>query len=967
MFDLSQFTVKDILFYIQQYADTYAFLVPLGVIGLWRWSVWSMKEIIGSNYKPKTQRYRAGVSIITPVYNETPEVFSAALASWVKNNPDEIIAVIDHSDKKCITIFKAFAKKYPFAVMVITHKPGKRPALADGIRKATKEIVALVDSDTIWDDDVIKNGLPPFHDEKVAGVATYQSVLKPKTFAQKIFDVQLDLRYMHEYPFLAAAGDALVCLSGRTAFYRREILNPMLPELENEMFMGKPVISGDDKCLTYLVLAAGWKVAYQSNSHVYTPGMADIDSYLKQRLRWSRNSLRSDLKALLNGWPRQHSALLFFQIDKVLQSFVVILSPIFFIIALVYNEWVVAGIIFIWWFVSRTIKMYSHLLQKPRNITIIPGFVLFSFLSGIMKIYALFTLNTQGWITRWDKSRMQQLKFLNDVPAYAGTGVIILALFYGVHLYKQHTYYIPHAKKDMLIASALQKFNGTLAMNPSVLGTSTELDKDYSVKKYVTEQNETIDTIAKKFAIEPRILILANSSKIPYVGMIFQKGTIISIPGRDVTFDPLLNLPYSTEETNPLIIRYDSTENTIVVMGRSHKVNLHDLQQRIPAGLISEISPGIWHTSASIFIHHGATLILDKSEVSWMKLESNKERFTNIRALSGDILINGVKITSWDSTKDDYDQDITDGRSFIMAKDNARMDVKDSEIAYLGFATSPELTVSPYGISWKMSGLKLKQVLLTGIVVNSKFHHNYFGAYTYGATGMLWNGNEFYDNIRYGLDPHDDSNGFIVEENYSHDNGTHGIIFSKRCIYNIIRNNVSINNGIHGIMLHEMSNHNIVTNNTLEGNTSGVSLWQSSNNIVRDNIIRNNKHGIRANNGSNDNVMENNTINNSDQYGFYLYEAANNNRIQNNTLENNAVGVYIKSQSNFISNNKLTNNDVGIYFLDNAANNNASNNEINQSAVYAIYTKIDSNLKNVLGDNILHRNKKDIEGQDIEE
>lgn len=958
--------MKDFLFYFQQYADTYAFLVPLGVIGLWRWSVWSMKEIVGSNYKPKTRRYRAGVSIITPVYNETPEVFSAALASWASNNPDEIIGVIDHSDKKCIAIFKRFAKKYPGAVLLVTKIPGKRPALADGIRKATKEIVALVDSDTIWDDDVIKNGLPPFHDEKVAGVATYQSVLNPKTFAQKIFDVQLDLRYMHEYPFLAAGGDALVCLSGRTAFYRRDIITPLLPQLEHEEFMGTPVISGDDKCLTYLVLAAGWKVAYQSNSHVYTPGMADLGSYLKQRLRWSRNSLRSDLKALLNGWPRRHPALFFFQIDKVLQSFVVILSPIFFIIALIYNEWLVAAIIFVWWFVSRTIKMYSHLLQKPHNITIIPGFVLFSFVSGIMKIYALFTLNTQGWITRWDKSRMKQLRFLNSVPSYAGTVVVILVLFYGVHLYKQLTYYMPLAKKNVLIATALQKFPNTLALNPSVLGTTTQLDKDFSVKRYETVENETLQTVAEKFGVDSKSLYLANTAKLPYMGVL-PVGTILSIPGKDILFDPLLNLTYREDPENPLIVRYERAENTIVVIGRGHKITLKEIQKRIPSGYLEEIAPKIWHSKASFYIDQGVTLILDKNEVSWLKLESNKESYTIIRAISGDVLINGVKITSWDSSKGDYDREMADGRSFIFVKDNARMDIVNSELAYLGFPTSPEITVSPYGVSWKLNATKLKQVLLTGIVINSKFHHNYFGAYTYGATGMLWRGNEFYENISYGFDPHDDSNGFLVEYNYAHDNGTHGIIFSKRCNYNIIRNNVSINNGLHGIMLHEASNFNIVENNTLTGNTGGVVLWRSSNNIIRNNKIEKNKQGIRAHMQSLNNTMESNKIRNNEQYGFYMYEESNNNLIQNNILDGNAVAVYIKSSSNEVRDNIINNNDVGIYFLETASGNTATNNDISQSAMYAIYTKINRNLYNTLGENTLIRNRKNIEAQELDQ
>src|SRR3990167_9553512 len=435
-----QFISNDFAFYSQQYFDRYSFLVPLGAIGIWRWSVWIMKEILGLHYHPKTKEYNAKVSIVTPVYNENPKVFTQALGTWKENNPAEIIAVIDYTDLTCIEIFKKFKKTFSWAVLIITEIPGKRSALADGVKIAKSEIVALVDSDTIWGKDVLRNGLPPFADRMVAGVATYQSVLHPKTFAQKIFDIQLDLRYRHEYPFLAAAGNALVCLSGRTAFYRHEVILPMLSDLVNEKFLGKPVISGDDKRLTYLVLEAGWKVAYQNTSHVYTPGMTSLGAYLQQRLRWTRNGLRADLAAILNGWPLKHPALLFFQVDKFLQSFVIILSPIYFFVSLYLHLWIAALVIFCWWFVSRSIKIYPYLSRNPKDILILPGYVLYSFLAGILKIYAFFTLNTQGWITRWDKSRLPQFRFLLAIPAYAATACVVLLLAYGVYLYKQHTY-----------------------------------------------------------------------------------------------------------------------------------------------------------------------------------------------------------------------------------------------------------------------------------------------------------------------------------------------------------------------------------------------------------------------------------------------------------------------------------------------------------------------------------------------
>jgi len=107
-----QFISNDFAFYSQQYFDRYSFLVPLGAIGIWRWSVWIMKEILGLHYHPKTKEYNAKVSIVTPVYNENPKVFTQALGTWKENNPAEIIAVIDYTDLTCIEIFKKFKKTF---------------------------------------------------------------------------------------------------------------------------------------------------------------------------------------------------------------------------------------------------------------------------------------------------------------------------------------------------------------------------------------------------------------------------------------------------------------------------------------------------------------------------------------------------------------------------------------------------------------------------------------------------------------------------------------------------------------------------------------------------------------------------------------------------------------------------------------------------------------------------------------
>ncbi|MDW3604479.1 MAG: hypothetical protein QOK67_05540, partial [Nitrososphaeraceae archaeon] len=74
--------------------------IPLGIIGLWRWSVWIFKKSTSFLYKPKVpsnDRSYHKYSIITPVYNEDPKIFDQAIRSWITNEPNEIIGVIDQS------------------------------------------------------------------------------------------------------------------------------------------------------------------------------------------------------------------------------------------------------------------------------------------------------------------------------------------------------------------------------------------------------------------------------------------------------------------------------------------------------------------------------------------------------------------------------------------------------------------------------------------------------------------------------------------------------------------------------------------------------------------------------------------------------------------------------------------------------------------------------------------------------
>ena len=255
---------------------------------------------------------------------------------------------------------------------------------------------------------------------------------------KRLFDVYLDIRYIDEIRFLTAFGDAVTCLSGRTAVYRRAVALTALEDLMEETFWGRQVISGDDKALTLAVQSRGWKVRYQGNTCVYTPGATEMKTFLKQRLRWARNSWRADLKALGSGWAWRKPMFAFHLCDRLLQPLTTLVAPLYLGFALYQQKWEVIGILLGWWTISRTIKIWPHLERSWTNIRILPWYIFFNYWSAVMKIYAFFTMNQQGWITRWSRGGKVDawMKTLRAAPSYlatAGTVTLVAVFIQSLH------------------------------------------------------------------------------------------------------------------------------------------------------------------------------------------------------------------------------------------------------------------------------------------------------------------------------------------------------------------------------------------------------------------------------------------------------------------------------------------------------------------------------------------------------
>jgi len=373
----------------------YVLGTPLGVLGLIRWSLWLVRRVPAVLYTPIGGNFTLPLSVVVPVYQENPEILETAINSWLDNKVDEVILIIDTTDTTCIAI----AERYP-VTLVTTNVPGKRDALRIGWNAASTDLVALVDSDTIWAPNVYAEVCKPFADPRVGGVGTRQNVYRPKGFLARITDMFLDHRYYDENACQSVVGQAVSCLSGRTAIYRRALLMEIEQEFMHETFWGVQCLSGDDKRLTTLILEHGHLTYMQRSALVWSTFPVTLKEFGEQRLRWARNTWRSDLRALSRRWSWRHPFLCYTMLDKAISCFTLLVGPSYLIYSLVTHRWLFVALLAVWWQISRSAKLLPHLRRKPSSFFIILGYVAVSWVMALIKIWALITVREQRWLTR---------------------------------------------------------------------------------------------------------------------------------------------------------------------------------------------------------------------------------------------------------------------------------------------------------------------------------------------------------------------------------------------------------------------------------------------------------------------------------------------------------------------------------------------------------------------------------------
>src|SRR5215213_234647 len=335
-------------------------------------------------------------------------------------------------------------------------------------------------------------------------------------------------------------------------------------------------------------------------------------------------------------------------------------------------------------------------------------------------------------------------------------------------------------------------------------------------------------------------------------------------------------------------IAYDQSESTITI---SCNASFQDVVQTInDPDIVENLGNGEYILKANLDVADGVSFSMTSNQdggLQYLKLAGE-----NGIIVHGTILVNGVTITSWDTEEDDViEQDMngTIRRGYIQFAASEGSQIINSELGYLG-------DVEPGRRGFDLFGEGPSHDME---IRNSTFHNMWFAFYSNSAYNITVDGNEYYDNIKYALDPHTVTHDMIITNNWLHDNPIGaicsdrcydiliegnlvedttdiGIFFSRNMTDSIARNNHVINARV-GILVSESPNNEIYNNTIEEATSQGIRLLNpdivddgvTEGNMVYNNVISSSEDGIAAARSQN-NIVENTTFSDIESSEYHL-------------------------------------------------------------------------------------------------
>ncbi|KAI1077337.1 polysaccharide synthase [Whalleya microplaca] len=360
------------------------------------------------------------VTVIIPTIHNVFEELRPSLESILACRPSKLILVTTTQKEEPLRKLTASLSTPDRIDVMSLNYANKRQQVCEALPKVKTKITIMADDDVTWPSTLIPWILAPFEDPRMGGVGTCQRVRREPDgcLSTRIFN-WLGAAYIERRNFEISATHNIdggtSCMSGRTGAYRSEILSShdFLEGFKTERWRDYILNADDDNFVTRWLVSKQWKtwIQYERECEIETT-LENGLKFLYQCSRWARSNWRSNWTSLvreryvLTQQPWCTYALHF----ATFTSLAFVVDPLLLLSLWWGTEgwdletrqhWFWAQFIFMFAF-TKVIKLVGLFRRNPSDIFFLPVSIVFGYFHGLIKLYALVTLNMTSWGSRPD-------------------------------------------------------------------------------------------------------------------------------------------------------------------------------------------------------------------------------------------------------------------------------------------------------------------------------------------------------------------------------------------------------------------------------------------------------------------------------------------------------------------------------------------------------------------------------------
>jgi parallel beta-helix repeat protein len=314
---------------------------------------------------------------------------------------------------------------------------------------------------------------------------------------------------------------------------------------------------------------------------------------------------------------------------------------------------------------------------------------------------------------------------------------------------------------------------------------------------------------------------------------------------------------------------------------------------------LSRSADGAWLLRRTLTVGPGAELKVNNTT---LRLASTRGVLTGLQADGGRVSVQGSTVTSWDTTRAGPDEDLTDGRAWLLATGGGALDVADARLIALGY-DAPTRT----GVSWRGAGVQR--------VDSTRVSGNFRGLDVSGVQRLTIHDVTVEGSLREGLVGHGSCAGLQVDASSFSGSGAAGVALTQGCAGAVVRSSTVDGNAGVGVQLDGGADRVLLDGNDVYGNAgTGVDVAHSAGALLTKNLVYANPVGVWVRDGSTGGRIEGNRLAGNFTDGLRISNGANGATVGGNRIDfNYRAGVYAENVAPSGAGNDLAGNAVGAW------------------------------------------------------